>query len=69
MSICQATGKTRHETKDAAMGQARSLQQCKGHRDGLGAYRCDGCGGWHVGNSYQHAPWKPTGRRQRRRER
>ncbi|KQT52202.1 MULTISPECIES: hypothetical protein [unclassified Aureimonas] len=43
------TSKVRHETEGSAWGVVRNLIR-KGKGDGLRAYRCGNCSGWHVGH-------------------
>lgn len=49
-SHCERTGKIRHESKDEAFDHLHSAQKRYGSRQGeLSVYRCETCGGWHVG--------------------
>lgn len=59
----KCVGKVRHETRDDAKKAVRTLVENRNvNRSSLNIYRCDQCGGFHVGNTYG------GGRRQRGRQ-
>lgn len=48
-SLCRRTGKISHATHASAARQLRSMRAVKHYVGGV--YRCDACGGFHVGSS------------------
>lgn len=49
MQVCEATGKMIHASKGKALAHLRGLAVRTGYR--AEAFRCQRCGGWHVGGS------------------
>lgn len=43
-------GKIRHETRQAAVSHRNGLYRRKGEHGTMDIYRCQFCGGWHIGH-------------------
>jgi len=58
--VAGCIGKERFETRDQAERVRKRMARNHSHGRHVGVYRCDYCGGWHIGSSNE--------RKRRRRE-
>lgn len=55
----ECRGKIAYETRDAALAVIRSLRRAQRvDVNILSAYRCDGCGEWHLGRDRRRFKWR-----------